>query len=269
MRVGGNLIAAHLCVETVCHIEFKRGPRRRMSCVRWMTAALLPGLLLLWLVQATGAEPPRARPSTSFPAPQLSGGRENTPQPDAWMETNGSREHNGNFAVGHDVAQFEPPSAARTITPRSSSTPARLAEGGGSILTTITALAGIIVVILVASRLWQKHGPKLGGGLSNEVLELLGKRHLDPRQCIYMLRIGGRIIVVGSSPAGLNTLAEITDPVDVDLLAGACRKNVSDHGTAPSFATVLQRQHEAASTSPTHGNSAGTRLRARQEESHV
>jgi len=59
--------------------------------------------------------------------------------------------------------------------------------------------------------------------LPQEALEILGRRFVDPRQTILLVRIGSRILVVGSSANGLNSLGEIDDPVEVDLLAGMCR----------------------------------------------
>ncbi|MBW3543311.1 MAG: flagellar biosynthetic protein FliO [Planctomycetes bacterium] len=97
----------------------------------------------------------------------------------------------------------------------------------GSVWTTVLALAGVLGLIVVVGRLWKKHGPPGRTLLPTEALELLGRRPIDARQNLYLVRLGSRMLVLGSSAEGLTTLAEITDPVEVDYLAGVCRPRES------------------------------------------
>ncbi len=96
--------------------------------------------------------------------------------------------------------------------------------------TAVSALAVVVCLILVLARVFRRHAPMFGHALPSEVLEVLGRRFLDQRQSIFLLRIGSRILVVGSSAAGLQGLGELSDPVEVDLIAGLCRGNKSAHG---------------------------------------
>jgi flagellar biogenesis protein FliO len=82
--------------------------------------------------------------------------------------------------------------------------------------------------------------------LPTEALELLGKRTIEPRVSIQMVRCGGKILVLGVSPEGIRTLSEISDPVEVDLLAGACRRRESEGSAAASFGKLLQRTQPRA-----------------------
>ena len=86
------------------------------------------------------------------------------------------------------------------------------------------ALAVVVGLILVLARLFRRHAPMFSQSLPQEALEILGRRFVDPRQAILLVRIGARILVVGSSANGLNPLGQIDDPVEVDLLAGLCRR---------------------------------------------
>lgn len=78
-------------------------------------------------------------------------------------------------------------------------------------------------------------------GLPPEALEILGRRFIDQRQAILLVRIGSRILVVGSSPSGLQPLGEVNDPVEVDLVAGLCRRN-ENRGIGNSFMQLLSGQ---------------------------
>jgi flagellar biogenesis protein FliO len=90
-------------------------------------------------------------------------------------------------------------------------------------MTAVSALAVVICLILILARVFRRHAPLFGQALPAEALEVLGRRFLDQRQSIVLLRIGSRILVVGSSAAGLQGIGEVTDPIEVDLIAGTCR----------------------------------------------
>jgi len=148
-----------------------------------------------------------------------------------------------------------PTSPGTTLPPK----PAGSGSGRGaappSPWATLGGLAIVIVMIVVTARVWKRHGPRGHAPLPPEALELLGRKAIDQRQAIHLVRLGGRILVLGSSPAGLNTLAEFTDPVEVDLLAGLCRRQSDDLGVAQSFRALFTRRAGAAT--PATGTVAG------------
>jgi flagellar biogenesis protein FliO len=102
------------------------------------------------------------------------------------------------------------------------------------------ALAVVVGLILILARLFRRHAPIFSHSLPREALEILGRRHVDPRQTILLVRIGARILVVGSSASGLNPLGQIDDPVEVDLLAGLCRRESQPGVWGSSFFTLLK-----------------------------
>ncbi|MBC8113026.1 MAG: flagellar biosynthetic protein FliO, partial [Candidatus Saccharimonas sp.] len=105
-------------------------------------------------------------------------------------------------ANGHDgVATSRPKSAAN----------------GGGLWTTVLALGAIVGALALAGR-WLK--PYLGAprGLPIEALELLGRRLIEPKVSIHLVRCGGKVLVLGVSPDGVRTLSEIADPHEVDRL---------------------------------------------------
>jgi flagellar biogenesis protein FliO len=166
-------------------------------------------------------------------------------------------ESNSRFA--EPVREFAPADNAETGESRRISRPGEPAAANergeqprrpGSFWQTLGPLALIVVVIVLAARVWKKHGPRINAGVPAEALEVLGRRHLDARQTIHLVRLGSRILVLGSSPAGLRTLAEITDPVEVDSLAGLCRRTDDEPGIAATFRSLFQKQSPADEESP-------------------
>lgn len=104
----------------------------------------------------------------------------------------------------------------------------------------LSALAVVVLLIFAAARLWKAHGPKLPGAVPQDAAEVLGRCRIEPRQSLYLIRLGSRILVVGSSGGELSALSEITDPVEVDLITGRCRAN--DSPSSPFSRLFAARQ---------------------------
>ncbi len=129
---------------------------------------------------------------------------------------------------------------ARSITPRDAKSGKKRASG--SIWKSLGALLFVVVLIVVGAKLLGKHAPRLNGGIPTETLEVLGKRNIDQRQTIHLVRLGSRILVLGGSQQGLHTLAEITDPVEVDTIAGMCRRDENDGKFTQGFLALFRRK---------------------------
>jgi flagellar biogenesis protein FliO len=74
--------------------------------------------------------------------------------------------------------------------------------------------------------------------LPGEVVETLGRAPLSGRQEMHLVRVGGKLLLLSVTATSAETLTEITDPVEIDRLAGICRQNQSGHISA-SFREVL------------------------------
>ena len=106
----------------------------------------------------------------------------------------------------------------------------------------VSALAVVICLILILARIFRRHAPLFAQTLPSEAVEILGRRFIDQRQSIVLLRVGSRILVVGSSTAGLQGLGELTDAVEVDLIAGMCRGARNGNNLGTSFFNLLKGQ---------------------------
>ncbi len=114
---------------------------------------------------------------------------------------------------------------------------------------TLVAFGFVLGLVFVAALFLKKHGNVVSGKLPEEAVELLGRRPIDREHSILLVRCGSRILVLGLSSGEIRTLAEITDPVEVDMLAGLCRR--PPHPAGQFFehvASVLQRHYEPTET---------------------
>ena len=154
---------------------------------------------------------------------------------------------NGNAPRGSQSGsrQLTPP--GRTLTRPSKTGRRQSTSTGGAFWKTISVLAVLVIVIVFGAKILRKHAPSLGGGIPAEALDVLGKRMIDRGQSVYLLRLGSRILIVGSSSGGLQTLAEVTDPVEIDYLAGLCKPRESSSSIAQGFLALFNRQQAVQS----------------------
>lgn len=102
------------------------------------------------------------------------------------------------------------------------------------------AVLGLVVLGVVVVTFLKRRHPQLSGGLPREVCDVLGRKRIDPRTSVCLVRLGNRILVLGSTADSVTPLAEIDDPVEVDQIAGLCR--LSDGSSMPSFGNLLKQR---------------------------
>lgn len=154
-------------------------------------------------------------------------------------------------------AGSQPPAAARRAAPppapvpeqktrlaAQNSTPARTGATSGGIKQLLATGASLAVVLgLFAGVVWmmRRGMPKgLAQRLPSDVLDVLGQATLAHRQQVQLVRLGQKLLLINVSPNGAETLAEVTDPAEVDRLSALCRGGAA-RGAATSFRDVLQQ----------------------------
>lgn len=95
-------------------------------------------------------------------------------------------------------------------------------SGGSSSGAFLAVLVVLMVFALGLAKLFLKRSPYAITGLPPDAVDVLGRRAVDPRNSVYMIKVGSRLILMGSSPGGLSSLAEITDPIEVASLTNVC-----------------------------------------------
>ena len=118
------------------------------------------------------------------------------------------------------------------------------AAGRQSGLGSLGTLAGSLMVVLtlffVVMWLMRRAAPQGAQTLPGEVVEVLGRAPLAGRQQMHLLRCGRKLLLVSVTPDGATTLTEITDPEEVDRLAGLCQQTRPGSATA-AFREVFQQ----------------------------
>jgi flagellar protein FliO/FliZ len=68
---------------------------------------------------------------------------------------------------------------------------------------TLLAVCGLAFVVLYGAR-------RLGVGRPRGPIQLVGQLPLDARRAIYLVQVGGQVLVVGASEAGITRLGELS-----------------------------------------------------------
>lgn len=111
------------------------------------------------------------------------------------------------------------------------------ASGLATGLATLAAVLGLFFVTAWAVRRGLPQGP---AKLPGDVVEVLGRTPLAGRQFAHLIRCGNKLLLVHIAPGCAETLTEISDPVEVDRLAGLCRQAHPQSATA-SFRQIFQQ----------------------------
>ena len=106
---------------------------------------------------------------------------------------------------------------------------------------TIWPLLFVVGLIVLGARWLKSRTPNAARSLPSDVFEVLGRKPIDPRTSIMLARCGSRLLLLSLSPHGLSTLAEITDPVEIDCLAGLCQATQRDQSLVETFRSLLHK----------------------------
>jgi flagellar biogenesis protein FliO len=168
------------------------------------------------------------------------------------------------------------PDASRTSTTNTTGTSAasdvaRPTRANAGWWTTAGGLSLLAFAIVVCARFLRRWLPRTPGLLPEQALETLGRFPIDPRNTIYLVRCGCRILVLSTSADGLRTLSEITDVGEVASLMRLCTdgskvpfagNSSSDQNLGTEY-SVLGTQPSAAGSRPSAKSSAAQRLQER------
>jgi flagellar biogenesis protein FliO len=105
-----------------------------------------------------------------------------------------------------------------------------------SVVTVAGSLAVVLGIFFLVAWGMRRATPARSTVLPGEVLEVLGRAPLAQRQQVSLVRCGKKLLLISTTPTGAETLTEITDPLEVDRLAGICRQG------HPGSATTAFRQ---------------------------
>lgn len=94
---------------------------------------------------------------------------------------------------------------------------------GAGLGTLLGSLVCVVVVLLGVAKLISRKNPFAVPGLPRDAVEILGRRTVDPRNSVYLVKVGGKVLLLGASSNGLAPLGEISDPIEVATLVNVSR----------------------------------------------
>ena len=198
--------------------------------------------------------------------------------------------------VGQPEAQldgtFVAPASENSTTgaPNSTSQPLRLSprnDGGessndsqksppsisGTIINIVSSLAIVLGLFFLTVWFIRRGSRGVGGALPSDVVQVLGRSSLSPKQQLQLIRVGGKLILVAVSANGAQTLTEVTNTSEVERLATACEATRGG-SASESFRQVLSQLGDQPAIGGFFGDSANasgsrTRRGSRREESRA
>ena len=114
--------------------------------------------------------------------------------------------------------------------------------GDWTVLLAIAAAFALVAAFRITSLRRTKSLPP-------DVFELLGEATLGGQQTVRVVRFGPRTLLIGVSPSGCQTLAELDDPQATERIATACRSDVAS-------ARVALRTPRVPPAKPAEGEAA-------------
>jgi len=125
---------------------------------------------------------------------------------------------------------------------------------------TVAGSLGVVLGLFLVVA-WAMRRTVPGGSvvLPSDVVEVLGRAALAGKAQVHLVRCGSKLLLVSLSPTGVETLTEITDPDDVDRLAGLCRQAQPGSATA-AFRHVLQQFAAPGASGPSAVDGDDVRL---------
>lgn len=152
-----------------------------------------------------------------------------------------------------------PDQQAQTVTP--AEPPSK--DGWSAIQDVLIGLV-LLSGILIAVVWYLKRSPRTRKFFGSGPIRILSRAHLGPRQTLYLVKAGERVLLLGQANDGLRTLMEVSDPGEVTRTLAMVEENAPDSMTttfraALASATSRGDKSPAESASGISGRATGPR----------
>ncbi len=107
-------------------------------------------------------------------------------------------------------------------------------------LSMLFSLSLVVFLFMGAAMILRKSQPKQFQKLPKDVVEVLGRTSIAPRQSLILMRFGSKLLLVSQQPGETRSIAEISEPNEVTRLSGMCESSRPE-SISNSFRDVLQQ----------------------------
>jgi len=194
------------------------------------------------------------------PSPEKSPQKEPTPEPQRPEPAASRAEHSSDSLASHATGlPLRPPShraEASASQHGEADQESKPAQSNTSSLTTVGASLVLVTgLFLLVAWVLRRATPGQAPSLPKGVVEVLGRTPLAGRQQLHLLRCGNKLLLISVMPGGVEPLAEITEPAEVDRICGLCQANQPDSATAV-FRNVLHQLSREPATGKRRGRAS-------------
>ena len=124
--------------------------------------------------------------------------------------------------------------------------PAPASRGRAGFGSSVAWALGILAVGWLARQFMKSGGPLSLAPPS--ALELLSRQSIGPQQQLALVRLGQRILLVGTTPTGMSTLATVDDPAEVQAIVAELRPSSTQAG--PTFFDLFRNRASEPTRDP-------------------
>lgn len=212
---------------------------------RWAALPLLAVLALLLPAQICAAQKSSsAKAETVEDAPADEPSNADEPAPEPAPEETPEEFAAADPAIEKVQALYDAPVQAESRqTPAPQETSVLVSS-----LRAFGALAVIVAVIILGGAIARKYLPKTPVLAGLRLGQVLGRVHLTPKASLYYVKTGGRVLVVGVTPAGIHLLTEFEGEAFDASLQAAPEPEPADprEGISPNFLEYLNAAQRPA-----------------------
>jgi flagellar biogenesis protein FliO len=105
----------------------------------------------------------------------------------------------------------------------------------------VISLAIVLALVFLCRWAAKWFFPSAAVGRSSQVMKVLSRAVIAPRQQLLLVQVGKRLVMVGDCGQQMSALAEITDPDEVATLLGQLRADTPAPESTNPFAPLLGR----------------------------
>jgi flagellar biogenesis protein FliO len=110
----------------------------------------------------------------------------------------------------------------------------------GAVVTAVGATSAVAGLFLLSVYALRRGLPRGASTLPDDVVCVLGRKQLSTRQSAQLIRVGNKLVLLSVTPDGVEPLAEVTDPAEVDRLLGLCHQS-SEASSTGEFQDVMDQ----------------------------